>query len=220
MAARAVALSRDVAGGWGILGGTFDPVHFAHLAIAEQTRETLRLAGVSFVPAGDPPHKRGRPITPVDDRVEMVRLAIADNPRFMLSRVEADRPGASYTVDTLEAVSRRDPEVVRVLIVSAEALRGFPDWRRPERILELSHVAVVPRRGYGRPDEAWLAEHFPGAEDRFIFLDGPDLGHSASTIRALAAEGRSIRYLVPTAVEAYIQERKLYRPAPVTPMEV
>jgi nicotinate-nucleotide adenylyltransferase len=218
-----VALSSDVAGGWGILGGTFDPVHYAHLAIAEQTRETLRLAGVWFVPAGEPPHKRGRPITPIDDRVEMVRLAIEDNPRFMLSRAEADRSGASYTVDTLEAMARRDPDVVRVLIVSAEALRGFPDWRDPSRILELSHVAVVPRRGYGRPDVAWLTERFPGAEHRFVFLDGPDLGHSASAIRALAAEGRSIRYLVPTAVEAYIHERRLYRPTPTpvtTTMEV
>src|ERR687895_2353767 len=145
----------------------------------------------------------------------MVRLAIEDNPRFMLSRAEADRSGASYTVDTLEAMARRDPDVVRVLIVSAEALRGFPDWRDPSRSLGLSHVAGVPRRGYGRPDVAWLTERFPGAEHRFVFLDGPDLGHSASAIRALAAEGRSIRYLVPTAVEAYIHERRLYQAEPV-----
>jgi nicotinate-nucleotide adenylyltransferase len=210
-----VALTSPVAGGWGILGGTFDPVHYAHLAIAEQTRETLDLAGVLFVPARTSPHKLDRPVTPAEDRVEMVRLAIADNPAFAWSRVEVDRPGVSYTVDTLELLRRERPETRWVLILSVEALMAFPEWHEPSRILDLVHVAVVPRRGSATPDPRWLEQHLPGRERRFIFLDRPDLGHSASAIRALVADGRSIRYLVPPAVEDHIRRQRLYRPPAV-----
>lgn len=199
---------------WGILGGTFDPIHHAHLAIAERTRETLDLAGVVFVPAAQNPLKDVRP-SPATDRAAMVELAISGNEHFRVSRIELEREGPSYTVDTLEAFhadgryaggGRPDP----VLIVSMEAVKGLPRWRRVERILELCRVAVVPRRGYEPPAPGWYEATFPGRGSRFVTLDGPDLGHSATEIRALAAAGRSIRYLVPDPVADWIERRSLY----------
>jgi nicotinate-nucleotide adenylyltransferase len=204
-------------GAWGVLGGTFDPIHFAHLAIAEQTRESLGLTGVLFVPAGTPPHKLGQRITPVAHRTAMVELAISDNPAFSLSRIEADRPGPSYSVDTVEQLLADpprpwDPAAGLVLIVSMEALLGLETWREPERLLRSCRLAVVPRRGYPVRARSWVSQHFAGLEDRVIELDGPDLGHSASAIRERVAAGRSIRYLVPPPVEAYIVGHGLYRP--------
>jgi len=209
-------------GAWGILGGTFDPPHYGHLAIAEHVRAALDLIGVLFVPAGIPPHKRGQPISPAPDRVAMVEGAIGDNAAFRLSRVEVDRPGPSYTADTL-ALLRADPPRgtsgggpdVRasgeyVLILSTEALLGLPGWHEPQRILRQCLVAVVPRPGYRAPGRAWFSEHFPGQEGRVVFVEGPELGHSASLIRRYAAAGLPIRYLVPPAVEAYVEEHGLY----------
>ncbi len=201
------------AAAWGILGGTFDPIHLAHLAVAEQTRETLGLAGVLFIPAGVPVHKPDRLVTPVGHRLAMVELAIDENPAFHLSRIEVDRPGPSYTVETLERLHAdlgRPSDDPFVLIISVEALAGFLGWREPQRILELARLAVVPRYGYRPMGASWLAEHFPGQHDRVIFLDAPDLGHSASAIRGLSAAGRSVRYLVPDAVARYMTEHRLY----------
>jgi nicotinate-nucleotide adenylyltransferase len=208
-------------GAWGILGGTFDPPHYGHLAIAEHVRVVLDLTGVLFVPAGVPPHKQGQPISPVADRVAMVEAAIAGNPAFRLSRVEVDRPGPSYTTDTLallhaEPLAGAGPGAAAgearryVLILSTEALLGLPGWHDPQRILRQCLVAVVPRPGYRPPGRAWFSEHFPGQESRVVFVEGPELGHSASLIRRYAADGLPIRYLVPPAVEAYVAEHELY----------
>jgi nicotinate-nucleotide adenylyltransferase len=204
---------------WGLLGGTFDPIHYAHLAIAEHVREELDLEGVVFLPAGSPAHKQEREITPAAHRVRMVELAIADNPCFTLSTLEVERSGPTYLVDTLERLSVEPALAVPgasgfVFILSAEALLALRDWRQPERILELCRLAVVPRLGLRMAGRAWVAEHFPGREDRVIFLDGPLLGHSATTIRARAGAGRSIRYLVPPGVERYIVREQLYGGTP------
>lgn len=201
---------------FGVLGGTFDPIHLGHLAIAEQAAETLDLEVVIFVPAGLPPHKRDQTVTSAHHRVAMVELAIAGAPRFRVSRCEVDRPGPSYTVDTVRlltsgALGEHRPEPV--VILSAEAVRGLRTWHEPDRLLDLCRVAVVPRRGYEPPSAARLAELFPGRQDRFVLLDGPDLGHSASDIRSRVGSGRSVRYLVPPAVEGYIRTHHLYRPA-------
>lgn len=203
---------------WGILGGTFDPLHYGHLALAENAREELDLTGVLFLPAGMPPHKPAGSAAAAADREAMVAAAIADNPAFRLCRVELERPGPSYAVDTAAELVRRppvpdaDPDGF-VWLMSSEALRGLPDWREPQRLLDLVRVGVSPRPGYSTPDRAWLAEHFPGHAERFRFLDGPELSHSASRIRRLVGEGRSIRYLVPPVVEAYIHEHDLYEHA-------
>lgn len=195
---------------WGILGGTFDPVHYAHLAIAEQTRDQLGLAGVLFVPAAVPVHKAAAGVTDARHRVAMVELAVADNPCFVLSRIEIERSGPSYSVDTLEQLAAEQPANDYVFIMSAEAAQALPGWRSPRRLLELAEVAIVPRLGYALPSRSWLAAEFPGQGDRFTFVDTPALGHSASDIRERVRHGRSIRYLVLPAVEAYIVQHRLY----------
>jgi nicotinate-nucleotide adenylyltransferase len=198
-----------VRGSVGILGGTFDPIHHGHLVIAEEAREALGLERVLLVPASSPPHKPGRPVTDAAHRLAMVELAIAGNPAFAASRIEVERGGASYSLDTLEAL--RDEGVEQPwFILSTEALAGFPAWREPDRILSLCRLAVVPRGGYDQLDRAWVAERFPGLEERVTFLSGPLLPISGSVVRRRAAAGRSVRYLVPDAVARYIADHQLY----------
>ncbi len=205
-----------VVGSVGVLGGTFDPIHFGHLAIAEEARQSLGLERVLFVPARLPPHKPGRPITPAEHRVAMVQLAIADNPAFELCELELRRPGPSYTVDTLrELVDEQlekgiEPDLT--FILSVEAFAGILSWREPRRILELARLAVVPRPGHEAPGAGWLSESFAGLETRVTLLPGPNIGISGSDIRARAAAGRSIRYFVPAPVARYVAEHRLYTP--------
>ena len=206
-----------VPGSVGIVGGTFDPIHIAHLAIAEEVREVLGLERVLFVPAGEPPHKPGRAVSDAEHRARMVALAIAGNPRFELSRVELDRPGPSYAVDTLDALhaaaraSGRVPDFT--FILSEEAVAELPTWHEPRRLLGLCRFAVVPRGGRVTLPRDWATATFPGLEDRFHFLDGPGLAVSASGIRERVGLGRPVRYLVPDAVLAYIDDHHLYRPS-------
>src|SRR5262245_45040282 len=197
----------------GILGGTFDPIHDAHLAIAQAALESLDLERVLFVPAGLPPHKRDRVVTPPSHRVAMTELAVSGNPAFRVSRIEVERTGPSYAVDTVEEIADRSATEGRpapVFIVSVETLQELITWREPQRLLSLCRLAVAPRCGHRRPGPEWLAEHFPGLEPLAEFLYGPELGHSASDIRARVASGRSIRYLVPAAVDSYISRHHLY----------
>ena len=206
-----------VHGSIGIMGGTFDPIHVGHLAAAEEAREALGLERILFVPAGQPPHKPGRPVTPASDRVAMVELAIAGNVAFELSRVEIDREGPSYTADTVELLAAaeradgRQPDLT--LILSVESFHGLPSWHEPRRILERCRLAVVPRGGFPPPERAWLAEQFRGVPVRVAFLDAPRLRLSGSEIRRRVAAGRSIRYLVPDAVIGYIGDHGLYKAA-------
>lgn len=194
---------------WGVLGGIFDPIHYAHLAIAEQSRDTLDLSRVLFVPAGTPSH-RAAPHAAAEHRWEMVRRAIADNPSFGLSRIEVDRAGPSYSVDTAQQLKAERPDVELLFILSAESVAYLPDWRDPERLLDLAEIAIVPRLGYADISLEWLQARFPGREGRFSFVRTSHLGHSSSDVRERLQAGRSIRYLVPPAVEAYIGEHGLY----------
>jgi nicotinate-nucleotide adenylyltransferase len=195
----------------GIMGGTFDPIHVGHLAIAEEARDALALDRVLFVPAGEPPHKSAESVTPVEHRVAMVAAAIVDNPDFELSTVEVDREGPSYTVETVEELARAYPGTELHVILSAETLAELPTWHEPDRLFAAARVAVVPREGYPAPDPAWLAASFPGRESRVDYLEGPRLGLSSTAIRRRVATGRSIRYLVPDAVGSYITDQQLYR---------
>lgn len=197
----------------GIMGGTFDPIHMGHLVIAEAAREALALDRMLFVPAGVPPHKPAGEVTSVEHRVAMVQLAIADNPAFELSRIEVDRAGPSYTVDTVEALAAEGDVTV---ILSVETFRELPSWYEPERLFAAGRVAVVPREGYPAPDPGWLAATFPGREDRVTYLDAPHLGLSSTAIRARVAARRSIRYVVPDAVGTYIAAHDLYRRTPAS----
>jgi nicotinate-nucleotide adenylyltransferase len=204
-----------VPGSLGILGGTFDPIHLGHLAIAEEVRETLGLERLLFVPAGIPPHRPTAPAATAEDRLAMVRLAVADNPAFLASAIELERDGPSFSVDTVEQLAAevrragRRPDLWFVL--SAEAFGQLHTWHEPERLLVAARVAVVPRAGAPQVTRAWVAAHFRGYEDRVRFLDGPQLGISGTSVRARAAAGRSLRYLVPEEVARYIESHRLYR---------
>lgn len=198
---------------WGILGGTFDPVHYGHLVIAEQARDELALAGVLFLPAAQPVHKLGAAPAAAADRVAMIELAIADNPAFTLLALEVERGGPSFSVETMERLVADRPTDEFVFIISAENARSFHTWRRPERLLELCQVAIVNRLGYPTPGRGEMVERFGALAERFLFVESVELGHSASDIRARVAGGQSIRYLVPASVEDYIAQHRLYRKA-------
>jgi nicotinate-nucleotide adenylyltransferase len=208
-------LGANLRGALGVFGGTFDPIHVAHLAVAEAARDALGLERVLFVPAGEPPHKIGRPITPADQRLAMVEAATAGNDGFAVTRMELDRGGPSYTVDTL-----RDLRAARLaagesptmaLVLSAEAFVELPTWHDPEGVRGLAAFIVAPRDGYPEAAPDFLERHFPGVEARAVFLDGPRMRLSASDLRSRARAGRSIRYLVPDAVAAFIGDHALYQ---------
>jgi nicotinate-nucleotide adenylyltransferase len=197
----------------GILGGTFDPPHLAHLAIAEEAREALGLERVVFVPAGQPWQKADRDVTPGPVRLAMVDLAIAGNPSFAVDHSEIDRAGPSYTVDTLAGFAAREPAGTELwFILSAEALEGLATWRDPDRVVALAHLCVVPRgRAAGDSVAAFLAR-FPGAARSLVVLDRPRLDLSSTEIRERVRAGRSIRYLVPDGVADLVTRYALYRP--------
>ncbi len=202
-------------GATGVFGGTFDPIHLAHLAVAEAARDTFELRRVLFVPASQPPHKPERPITAVEHRLAMVEAAIAGNPAFEVSRIEIDRDGPSYTVDTLDSLRAADGDDRLALILSEESFGQLGSWHQPERIVELADVVIVaPREGYLSADGAFMLPDRGGDRPTpadIVFLDGPRIRLSASEIRERAAAGRSIRYLVPDAVAAYIGDHDLYQ---------
>jgi nicotinate-nucleotide adenylyltransferase len=182
----------------GVFGGTFDPVHVGHLAIALAALESVRLDRVLFVPARRSPLKDRDPLASVADRVAMLESAIASEPRFGLSRVELERDGPSYTVDTLEAL-RSDGELF--LILGSDALADLARWRSPDRIRELATILVAVRPGAPEPDPLHRARPF----------DAPRLDISSRELRTRAARGLSLRYLVPDAVWEHIKRRELYR---------
>jgi len=196
----------------GVLGGTFDPPHYGHLAAAEECRVALRLEVVLFMPAGQPPHKRGRPISPADDRVRMVELAIESNPRFALSRIDVDRAGPSYSVASLDQLRQElGPEAQLWFVMGADSLADILTWREPARLLQLARVAVVNRPGAPDPAPERLEVELPGARARIDVVEIPDLAISATDLRQRVAEGRPIKYQLPEAVERYIAARGLYR---------
>lgn len=199
---------------FGILGGTFDPVHDGHLAVAREALTVLDLDHILFVPNADPPHKQGQAVTPALHREAMVALAIEPEPTFVLSRLELERPGPSYAVDTvavLAAQARREGRPEPWFVMSAEVLDDFDTWRDPERVLAGCRVAVAPRPGAEPLGDRWVAEHYPAFRSRFAFLPGPELDIASTAIRDRVGRGRSITGLVPAAVADYIEAHGLYR---------
>jgi len=199
---------------FGIIGGTFDPLHLGHLALADEALHELELDHLLFVPNADPPHKQGQAVTPARHREAMVALAIEPEPRFRLSRIELEREGPSFAVDTVAQLAERSHAEGRPepwFVMSAETLDGFDAWREPERILELCRLAVGPRPGAEPLDHGWVAEHHPGRESRFAFLPGPELDIASTDIRERVATGAPITDLTPEVVIDYIEEHGLYR---------
>jgi len=196
----------------GILGGTFDPPHIGHLWLATLAADSLGLDHVLLMPAARPPHKGARAISNAADRVMMARLAIDGDPALDLSLVEMERPGPSYTVDSLAQLRLHLGDGVGlVLIMAADSFAEIGTWRDPDRLLDLAEWAVGARPGSPMPDREWLRERFGSRASRIHLLDGPSLDVSSSEIRARVAAGRPIRYLVPRAVEELIGSRGLYR---------
>ncbi len=195
----------------GILGGTFDPVHLGHLLIAEESRIGLQLDQVLFVPAGRPWLKVGQPLTEANHRVRMVELAIASNPHFQVRRDEVDRPGLSYTVDTLEELRAELPADTELyFILGLDAFESFHRWKEPEKILDLSRLVVVSRPGYADDERDQLLARYRSHGDRICLLPVHKVEFSATEIRRRVDEGVSFRYQVPEAVEEYILEQGLY----------
>jgi len=189
----------------GLFGGTFDPPHVGHLALAEWARESLRLDLVLFVPAGRPPHKSRADLSDTAARLAMTRLAVRGQPAFRVSNLETRRDGPSFTVDTLREVRDRFPSARRFLLIGADSLADLSHWRNPEEIVRLATLVVAVRPG----EKAARGRLAFGR--RPIWLDNPGLEVSSSTIRARARAGRSVRYLVPDAVVRYIESHRLYR---------
>jgi len=197
----------------GVLGGTFDPIHTGHLIIAEEARTRLGLKEVLFVPAGQPWLKQGSDVTPANHRVEMARLAIADNPRFRLGVTEVERHGPSYTVETMMALREQfGSEASLFFILGRDTLADLPVWKEPAKLVQLCRLVVAPR--LGSRDLKHLKEAMPGLLDEIVQLDMPLIEISSSGIRERVRNGMSIRYLVPQRVERYINEHGIYM-APV-----
>jgi len=194
----------------GVLGGTFDSLHLGHLILAEQAREQLLLTRVLFVPAGQPWRKAGWSLSPAEDRLAMVRLGIRGHAAFDLATWEIERPGPSYTADTLEWLHKQEGDTELFCILGQDAFLDLPNWRWPQRILEIARLAVARRLGESS-DQTQVEAALPGLEGRLIWLDMPLIEISASAIRERVRRGLSIRYMVPDAVEEYIREHGLYR---------
>ncbi len=198
----------------GVFGGTFDPVHLGHLILAEQCREQAQLDQVWFIPAARPPHKQDRALTPLPQRLEMLALAVAGQPAFVINDLEKDRPGPSYTVDTLRALHQRYPGTDWQLLLGADCLPDLPSWRDPVRILEFASLVIAARPGWaiGSAEQLRAALRLtPAAPLRQQIVQVPLIDISSRDIRPRAAAGRSFRYLVPRAVECYIETHRLYR---------
>ena len=195
----------------GIMGGTFDPIHWGHLIIAEEVREALGLSEVLFIPCGQPWLKLERPITPAVHRVEMMRLAVGTTPQFKLSEVEVQRSGPSYSVDTLvELREQLGGGAELFFIVGCDALADLARWKEPQRLIQLCSLVAVPRLNFNSPDLKALERSVPGVSERLINVAAPIIDISSSRIRERVRKGLSIRYLVPEKVEEYIARQKLY----------
>jgi nicotinate-nucleotide adenylyltransferase len=196
----------------GVFGGTFDPIHLGHLAVARSIQSSLGLDNVIFVPAGQPWLKADTPVSRVKDRVQMLRLALARRRAFELSTIEADRPGPSYTVDTMETLQRQlGSDADLFFLLGSDALMDIAKWKEPQRLIQLCQLVAFARPGFGLPTMEALEAAVPGVSQRVVFVEVPQVNIRATDIRCRIAEGRSIQRLVPRAVERYILEHGLYK---------
>lgn len=198
----------------GILGGSFNPIHFGHLLLAEWCREAARLDRVWFLPAATPPHKRDAVQPPGEVRAAMVTAAIAGNPAFELSRLELDRGGVSYTVETLREIAQRMPDAELFLLMGADMLHDLPTWREPAEICRLATPLVVRRHGSPPPDFGVLADVISADRSAELVrqqIEMPVVEISSTEIRRRVSAGESILYQTPDAVRDLIAARGLYR---------
>lgn len=196
----------------GIMGGTFDPIHYGHLVAAETARNKFDLERVIFIPSGAPPHKKECRITESEFRYWMVSQAIADNDYFEVSRIEIERTGLTYTVDTLREMKDKFPDYELYFITGADAFREIFTWRNPDEIIELTQFIGASRPGFDALDFlSELQEQFPQFYQRMHFLEVPALAISSTDIRLRVKNGQSIRYLLPEPVRLFIQKNRIYQ---------
>jgi len=195
----------------GVLGGTFDPPHVGHLLLAEEARLALGLDQVLFTPAGAPWRKAGQELSPREDRLAMVRLAVADNPHFAVSTLEVEREGPSYTAETLIALHEQLPDDSEIFfLLGQDSLADLPNWRQPQRIISLARLAVAARTAWQPAEADALEKEVPGISQRLVWLDMSRIDISSTAVRDRVQRGLSIRCWVPPAVEEYIRQHGLY----------
>jgi len=197
----------------GILGGTFNPPHLGHLVCAQEALDQLGLDRVVLMPVHTPPHKELQSDPGPEVRLELCRLAVADDDRLGVSDAEVRRGGSSYTVATLRSIHAEDPGAQLTFIVGGDVAQGLPTWREPAEVLRLARLAVAEREGAHRLDILERVAEVPGGRERVAFFDMPRMDISSSLIRRRIADGRPIRYLVPDAVAAHLEQHGVYRGA-------
>jgi nicotinate-nucleotide adenylyltransferase len=198
----------------GVFGGTFDPIHYGHLILAEQCREQARLDQIWFVLAARPPHKQEDVLSPFEQRAEMLALALAGNPAFRVEPIEEDRPGPSYTADTLTELQHRHPADEFFLLVGSDTLKDLPTWYHPQVVLRHASLLVMARPNNPLLPVEQLRSRLRLPDTmplRLEVVETPLIDISSRDLRRRTAAGRSLRYFLPRAVECYIQEKHLYR---------
>ncbi len=192
----------------GIMGGTFDPIHNAHLFLAEEARVSYSLERVLFVPNGNPPHKEGELLTSAEHRFAMTEIAIAGNPYFFASRLELDRAGIVYTYDTLRLLQEEYPSAKIYYLTGIDTVLEMLTWHRPQEVLKMAQFIAATRPGF---DSSQIAERLPESfEKRISLLPTTELNISSTEIRARVRKGKPIRYLTPERVVDYIEAHRLY----------
>ena len=202
-------MSSSPAGGIGVLGSAFNPPHLGHLALAQEALWQLGLDEVILVPTGEAPHKRIADDPGREVRMEMARLAAAEDPRFSVSALEVEREGPSYTYETLELLAAERGDTELVFVMGADAAVGLESWREPRRVVELARLAVAGRAGISEADVAAVLRSL-GAEGRATMLEMTQFGVSSSAVRERGAARRPLRYLVPESVARFIEEKGIY----------
>jgi nicotinate-nucleotide adenylyltransferase len=195
----------------GVLGGTFDPVHLGHIRMAEEARDALGLDRVLLVPAGQPMTKPDLTITSSEHRLNMLQLAVKDKPRLLVSPIEIERPGPTYTVDTITALKQDcGPGTIVLFILGWDSLEQLPAWKQPECLVEMCYFVAIPRPGFKKPNMLSLEQKIPGITKKVIFLEKPIIDISSTAIREKIAGGEKINKLVAGPVAEYIKKHNLY----------
>ena len=194
----------------GIFGGTFDPPHLGHLILASEARTQLQLTRLLWALTSVPPHKLEQPISSLEDRLAMLKLALKDEPGFELSTVDMDRPGPQYTLDTLNLIAHQNPNAELILLIGGDSLHDLPTWHLPEQIIASCRQIGVIRRPGDSIDMSSLESQIPGITDKVQFVDAPLLEISSHEIRQRVMEGMPFRYYLLPSVYEYIVSHKLY----------
>jgi nicotinate-nucleotide adenylyltransferase len=197
----------------GLFGGTFDPPHVGHLILASEAKSQLELSRVLWTVTPDPPHKQDQPITSLEHRLAMVRLAIENDPSFELSDVELSRPGPHYTVDTIKLLAQQNPEAEIVPILGGDSLNDLPTWHQPKELLYAAHWVGVMRRPGEQTNLEALERELPGISSKIHYVDAPLLEIASREIRNRVATGKPFRYYLPETVYEYIERHHLYHPS-------